>query len=183
MPPRPSRVTWPDAVELSLPPCSPRLATLAVNHFLVPAGTPPPEACRDAFEARPAGERVLWSRREAVGELGVARLATPASALDFDFRVAAARGVARMAERRDGLALEIAPGERRAVAVALNLATLDSVRCRGARARALDAHLVVEATGDGGGRCEATWLGTTGGLRRLLRPAAPRVRFESDGGT
>ncbi len=164
-----------DVVEVSLSPCSARLAALGVNHVLTTADAALPLACAATFDVRGAGSDLLWSRKIPVGGVGVARGEAPSSALDFDFSVGAAE--TRVTRRRDGLDVEVSPGERRAVALPLNLGVVERVTCARGCARTLDAHLVVQPEPEGGARCHVRFLGTRGGLKRLLHPEAPRVEL------
>ena len=164
MPPETSQLVQADSFQVAVSPCSARLATLWVNHFLASrAATPPPE-CAAAFEARDAGESRLWSRKHPVGPVGVASSRTPKSALEFDFRAASA---VKLTRQRDRLLVEAPPGQR-AFATAINLSLIDRIDCDGASAATLDAHVVVTPRGDVPVRCEVRFLGTAGALGRLL---------------
>jgi hypothetical protein len=179
LPPAPSRLEQADAFQVGISPCSPRLAALGVNHLLTRSDIALPAACAAAFEPKQAGELRLWSRRDPVAAWGVQQATPPRGALDFDFSARAAGRAARLDPRRDGLAVEVAAGERRAIAVPLNLGVIDRVRCRSAHANMIDAHLVVTPEAVAGARCDVAYLGTAGGLRRLLHGA--RLRLDAAG--
>ena len=174
LPPEPTRLLGADVFQAAISPCSPRLAALGVNHVLAPRAAAIPAGCEGTFDVRRAGDLQLWSRRRPVGSWGVAAAATPRGALEFDFSAGAASGAARVVPRRSGVRIEIPAGERRAVAYPVHLELVDRVRCEGARAGTVDAHVVIVATGDGGGRCDLEYLGTLGAIRRLLRPGDAR---------
>ena len=171
LPPRPTRLVQGDLYELSLSPCSARLAALGVNHLLTRAGVELPGACAGDFEPRVAGEAVLWTRRQPVALAGVARTAAPRTALDFDYGASAA-GQPRLDAGRDGLRVLIPEGGR-AIALAINRSVVEGVECEGARAGFVDAHFVALPTGTGAAACRLTYLGSRGALRRILRREPP----------
>lgn len=171
LPPRPTRLVQGDLYELSISPCSERLPALGVNHLLTRQGVALPASCADAFEARAAGEAVLWTRRRPVALTGVARTPSPRTALDFDY-AADAPGQPRLEPAREALRV-LAPAGGRAVAVPINGSVVESVECEGARPAFVDAHFVMLPTGTRPASCRLAYLGTTGGLRRLLRHERP----------
>lgn len=171
LPPEPSRLDWADAIQLGISPCSQRLAALGVNHFLTRHDAKWPSECADAFQRRRAGDLVLWSRKVPVRDVGVAVHDRPSSALDFDYIAGgASASAAEVHPARDGLEIEIAPGERRSLAIAMNLGTIGSIHCERATATTMDAHVVVEAVGRDGGRCRVNYIGTVDAVWRLLAP-------------
>jgi hypothetical protein len=170
-PPEPSTLLQGDAFELSISPCSGRLAAVGVNHFLVPASATPPAECAQDLLAVPAGELQLWSRRSPVCAVGVAS-GVPASALDFDYACRVKDG-ARFEPGVLGFTFTAPPDASKTWAVALNPAVVDSVECAGATARFLDAHLVVHPEGGPAATCRGHYLDTAGALRRMLRRSAP----------
>jgi hypothetical protein len=167
-----TRVLSGDAFRVAISPCSPRLATLGVNHFLLPPGIAPPADCRDAFAVRAAGGLQLWSRRQPVGDFGVTAAAAPRSALEFDFSARGGGSRARRAPSRDGFVVEVPPEPAASYALATNLSLVDGASCTDATARVVDTHVVVTPRG-ARPRCEFRYLDSVGALRRLAgrRPA------------
>jgi hypothetical protein len=163
MPPGTSQIIQADWIQVAVSPCSARLATLWVNHFLVGPSATLPAECAGAFEVREVGESRLWSRKIPVGPVGIASTRTPRSALEFDFRAASA---VRLTRLRDALLIEAPPGQS-PFATAVNLSLVDRIECQGASAARLDAHVVVTPRGDAPVRCEVKFLGTPGALARL----------------
>ena len=170
-----------DAFTVPMSPCSRRLATLGVNHFVGNPGISAlPPACTEAWEQRRAGDLVLWSRRVPVSPVGVATKEGPLGALDFDFDGRLSGAGPRLERHRNGVSIVVPEHWTRPVAFAVNRSLVESVRCRGARAAAFDAHVAVwpERTG---GRCDFEFLGSWGALRRLWdgarasRASAPTV--------
>jgi hypothetical protein len=175
IPPEPSKLIGGDVFQAAVSPCSPRLAALGVNHLLVSPEAALPPDCSAAFERRPAGSLALWSRRAPVGQVGVARGARPASALEFDWAAMAQPG-ARLEPGRDRLRFTAAGEESVHYAFAVNLAAVEQIACDGASATVVDTHVVVTPAGYGPVLCELRWLGSIGGLARLAgRAAAPLV--------
>jgi hypothetical protein len=170
LPPEPALLLQDDAFRVPIDPCSRRVATLGVNHFLLHPeyAARVPEVCACEFSVRRAGDLVLWTRRAPVGELGIARTPAPRSALDFDFGSGAAPG-ARVTLRRDGLTVDVLRDVQRPVALAVNRSLVDVVRCAAGAASALDAHVVVWPAPGRGASCRVDYLGTVGALRRLAR--------------
>jgi hypothetical protein len=167
-----------DAFRAQISPCSPRLAALGVNHFLARAEDRLPAACAEEFASEPAGQIVLWSRRRPVGGVGAAHAAA-SSALDFDWSASGAGRLMTIKPGREGLGVELPAAEGMSFALPINLSIVDEVTCRGASARSLDTHLVFLA-GTIPARCEVHYLGTSGALRRMLNPGAPRIVFRSE---
>jgi hypothetical protein len=163
LPPNQSRLIQSDWMAVAISPCSSRLATLWVNHFLVPRAAQLPPDCAAEFDVEDAGGSRLWSRRAPVGPVGIARSAAPGSALEFDFRAASP---VRLTRRRDALLVEAPPGLG-AFATAVNLSLVDRVSCEGATASTLDAHVIITPNANSRVRCRIQFLGTAGALRRL----------------
>jgi hypothetical protein len=174
--PPPGRAGSPsdDSVWLFVSPCSPRLAALGVNHFLAYPGDELPRECADLFVVRPAGELQLWSRKDPVCPFGVARGPAPVSdPLQFDYACAAGGGAARLRSGRGGITVELPGGPGAQYALPLNLSLVDGVNCQGATARMGEAHLFFSPERPDGASCRVEFLGTAGGLRRLLSPPSP----------
>ena len=168
LPPAPSRLVQGDVFEVSLSPCSPRLRTLWVNHFLVEPTAVLPRGCESDFTTSEAGDLRLWSRRAPVCRFGVAKGA-PASALDFDYSCGAQQEGARFEPGVLGFSIAVPPDPSRSWALALDPAVVDSIACTGATARTLDAHVVVRPDGGPVAICRGRYLDSWGALRRLLR--------------
>ena len=169
--PPPGRAENPaeDAVRLFVSPCSSRLAALGVNHFLAYPEDRLPAECADQFVVQAAGEIQLWSRKDAVCEFGVARAAAfPKTALDYDFSCRAGGARARLVPHRSSAVVEL-PAERGIYyALPMNLSLVDEIRCEHATASLGEAHLFFTTDGTQA-TCQVDFLGTRGGLRRLLR--------------
>jgi hypothetical protein len=174
LPPEPARLMQPDVFRLPVDPCSPRIATLGVNHFLINPeyAKQVPERCARSFFVRRAGDLVLWTRQAPVGPVGIARIDEPHTSLDFDFAADAARGV-HLEPRRDGLAIDVPAEIRRPVAFAINRSLLERVECARGRVTEVDAHVVVWPSAGRGARCELKYLDSLGALRRLLSRPRP----------
>jgi hypothetical protein len=170
LPPAPTRLVQGDLYELSLTPCSERLAALGVNHVLVPATAVLPPACAGEFEARPAGRAVLWTRRHPVAAAGVARVPTPSSWREFDYG-AGVSGLPALRAESGALVVDI-PAGGRGVSVPINRSVVEAVECDGARPAFLDAHFVAIPDGQRAASCRLSFLTTGGGLRRLLHREA-----------
>jgi hypothetical protein len=170
LPPYRTQLLAADHFRLSIWPCSRRLATLGVNHFIARfskerLGT----TCGDEFTERKAGDLWLWTRREPVSAWGVApALPWAKSALEFDFRPRAGGDRAVLEKRRTGLTVRVPGDPRSAYAIAINPSVLGDPACVDAFARRVDAHLVVTATSERPGRCDVPYLGTLAAARRLL---------------
>jgi hypothetical protein len=163
-----------DSVWLFVSPCSQRLAALGVNHFLAYPGDRLPPECADRFVARPSAELQIWSRKDPVCAFGVARGPAPVSdALRYDYSCAAGGSAARLRPGRSGLTVELPADSGVQFALALNLSLVDRVSCQSATARLGEAHLFFAPTGPSGASCRVEFLGTAGGLRRLLSRTAP----------
>jgi hypothetical protein len=155
-----------DLVNVAVSPCSRRLATLWVNHFLVHRSATIPSECAADFEVGDAGQSRWWSRKVPVNQIGVlatSRGAPPTSALEFDFGRSTN---IRLTRQRDGMLLEAPPGSQ-PFAAAVNLSLIDRIDCTGGSASTLDTHVVVTPRGEQPVRCEVRFLGTRGGLARL----------------
>jgi hypothetical protein len=163
-----------DLFNVAVSPCSRRLATLWVNHFLVLRSATIPSECAADFDIRDAGEGRWWSRKVPVNQVGVLFKGAPDSALKFDFR---APNRVSLTRERDGILLEAPPGSE-PFATAVNLSLIDRIRCRGASASTIDAHVVVTPRGDEPVRCEVKFLGTRGGLARLAGVRKPFGRSQ-----
>jgi hypothetical protein len=155
-------------VWLFVSPCSSRLAALGVNHFLAYPDDRLPAECSNQFAVQVAGGIQLWSRRDAVCGFGVARAsAFPRSALDYDFSCRAGGAKARLVPGRSGIVVELPADPGVYYALPLNLSVVDEIRCEHATARLGEAHLFFAADG-ASARCRVDFLGTAGGVRRLL---------------
>jgi hypothetical protein len=174
IPPEPSKLLGGDVFQAAVSPCSPRLAALGVNHLLTSPEAVLPAGCSAAFEGRRAGSLALWSRREPVGQVGVARGARPASALEFDWSAIAQPG-ARLEAFRDRLRFDAPGGAGVHYAFAVNVAVVHEVTCDGAAAALVDTHVVVSPAGDGPVACDVRWIGTAAGLARLAGHSATPV--------
>jgi hypothetical protein len=172
MPPQVSGLAGPDLFHVAVSPCSQRLATLWVNHFLVYSSAVLPPECAADFVVRDVGVARLWSRKAPVNQIGVALTDTPAGALSFDFRV---RSEVKLTPKRDRLLLESPPGGR-PFATAFNLSLIDKIECTGASASITDAHVVVTPHRGEPVRCEIVFLGTTGAIARLAGLRKPLGR-------
>jgi hypothetical protein len=177
MPPGSSSLLGVDALEVSLSPCSRRLSALFVNHLLTWPFDPLPPGC-DGWSVRRAGALLLWSRKDPVCPLGVSRTAAGEVELDpvdFDYSCSAGGGAVGMEKRRDGLRVTFPAGSVGQFALAINLSIVDAVSCTAARWRSAGAHLVFAPDSAGGAECRISYLGSRGGIRRLLgAPAGGR---------
>jgi hypothetical protein len=163
-----------DLLNVAVSPCSRRLATLWVNHFLVFRPATIPSECAADFVVRDVGESRWWSRKVPVNQVGVLSQGAPDSALKFDFR---APNRVSLTRERDGILLEAPPGSE-PFATAVNLSLIDRIHCSGASASTIDAHVVVTPRGDQPVRCEVKFLGTRGGLARLAGVRKPFGRSQ-----
>jgi hypothetical protein len=165
-----TRLLQPDAFRLGIWPCSPRLATLGVNHVLAAfskdlLGV----ACGSSFTQKKVGALWLWTRREPADSWGIApAVPWPSSALQFDFRRRAGGEPPVLERRRSGLGIRVPGDPRTAYAFAVNLSVLGEPECVDAFARAVDTHLVVTATSGRPGRCDVPYLGTLEAFRTLI---------------
>jgi hypothetical protein len=184
LPPAETRLIFADAFQLATSPCSPRLETLGVNHFLAPNGAAIPGECSGSFTERPAADAKLWTRVHPVGRIGISSSVDASRAADFDFRAAVPE--ATLVTGRSSVTLGSPAGH--SVAFAINRSVIDTVRCEGGNVVFADAHVIVRATANRASRCELRFLGTAGALRRLvLRETGPRVTltaapFSPEGG-
>lgn len=167
-----------DAFVAQISPCSRRFHALGVNHFLAPGASVLPDECASEFDGKIAGTVLLWTRRHPVGMVGAAR-GRPASTLDFDWSASGLGSQVKVIPFRDHLRLDLPAGEGISFAFPVNRSLVDEVHCKGASARALDAHLVFEA-GPMPSHCEVDFLGTVGAVRRLMHPSSPPIAFESE---
>jgi hypothetical protein len=170
-----TRILGGDAFRIAISPCSPRLATLAVNHFLVQPGNEIPAECRDALAVRAAGAMQLWSRRDPAGEFGVA-VGVPKTALDFDFSARGGGSRARRVPSRTGFVVEVPAEPAASYALATNLSLVEGASCTDATARVVDTHVVVTPSG-AHPRCEFTYVDSVGALGRLSGQAADSARL------
>ena len=168
LPPLPSRLVQGDVFVAGVSPCSPRLATLWVNHFLLDAAAAIPKECEAEFTVSKAGDLRLWSRRAPVCRFGVASGA-PSSALDFDYSCGPHQRGARFEPGVLGFSIVVPPDPSRSFSMAFNPAVIESIECTGATARTVDAHVVVHPDGGSVASCRARYLDSWGALRRLLR--------------
>lgn len=165
-----SRILSPDAIRVAISPCSRRIAALGVNHLLTGDSFDPGPDCASAWSVQPAGELLLWSRREPVCGVGVAR-GTPAGALDFDYTCPSE---GRIDAGAGGFSLRVPPDPSRSWAMAVNPAAISSVECTGASARFVDAHMVVHpepaqwTASEPQALCRARYLDSIAALRRLV---------------
>jgi hypothetical protein len=174
--PPPGRAESPsaDSVWLFVSPCSRRLAALGVNHFLAYPSDALPQECADQFVVRPSGALQLWSRKDAVCAFGVARSSAPVSdPLRYDYSCKAGGATARVRAGRSGFTVELPADPGVQYALPLNVSLVDGVSCAGATARLGETHLFFAPDRPGEASCRVDFLGTPGGLRRLLSRNRP----------
>jgi len=116
----------------------------------------------------------LWSRKNPVCALGVGHDAALVSdPLRYDYSCAAGGTVAHLRPGRDGLTVELPGGPGAQYALPLNVSVVDDVTCEGATALVGQAHLFFAPARPGGASCRVRFLGTIGGVRRLLSRKSP----------
>src|SRR5256885_10773145 len=174
--PPPGRAASPsdDSVWLFVSPCSQRLAALGVNHFLAYPDDRLPSDCADRFVVRWSGALQLWSRKNPVCAFGVAHGLAPVSdPLQYDYSCTAGGAAAHLRPGRDALTVDLPGDPGVQYALPLNVSVVDRFTCEGATARLGQAHLFFAPTRSGGASCRVRFLGTAGGLRRLLSHTPP----------
>lgn len=171
-----------DYIQVAISPCSRRLAALGVNHFVVPATAAVPAECANAFTVAPAGEVVLWSRKEPVCTFGLATgLRAPLSAEDFEFSCKHSGEQPRFHVRRSGFDIEAPAGAGVHYAIAMNTSLVGKSECSNAGLRTLDAHLVLSPTGTGPAHCSVNYFDSVDAIRQLLEMPPRSIAVRSAG--